>query len=98
MAFYLGRLDGRANTAALTTAMRALLPTIDTNTCGPAMKRMCGPASRGLISRLKLPEGQPLLKNEFAPRAPVLGGDTDTGAFPTRRALPAAARVQPIQI
>lgn len=37
LAFYLGRLDGRANQQALATALRNQAPTIDPKTAGPAM-------------------------------------------------------------
>jgi hypothetical protein len=37
LAFYLGRLDGRATPQALTAAMRAQAPTIDPKAAGPAM-------------------------------------------------------------
>ncbi len=37
LAFYLGRLDGRANAQALASAMRAQSATIDPKTAGTAM-------------------------------------------------------------
>lgn len=37
LAFYMGRLDGRASPQALAAAMRAQAPTIDPRAAGPAM-------------------------------------------------------------